>query len=169
MLTQQQQNSDYQPIAYGSWALTPTESHYSQTERELLAVVVWSCQYFHYYVYYNKTTIITDHKPLQKLLSSTSNSTPPIQRWVLWLQAFDTIIQYRPRSTNPADFLSWHPPLPSHQVNDQSAEHYIMLSQNPSQLTKLKMKHLRILLLLQDWKKLTFTNWNVLLNNNKSL
>ena len=39
-LTQQQQNGDYQPTAYGSHALTPTESCYSQTEREVLAVVL---------------------------------------------------------------------------------------------------------------------------------
>ena len=32
ILTQQQQNGDYQPIAYGSRALTPTELCYSQTE-----------------------------------------------------------------------------------------------------------------------------------------
>ena len=79
VLTQQQQNGDYQPIAYGPRALIPTESRYSQTEREALAVV-WSCQHFHYYVYDNKTTIITDHKPLEKLLSSTSNPTLHIQR-----------------------------------------------------------------------------------------
>ena len=92
MLTQQQQNGDYQPIAYRSRALTPTESCYSQTEREALAVV-WSCQHFHYYVYDNKATILTDHKALEKLLSSTSNPTPRIQKWVLRLQAYDTVNQ----------------------------------------------------------------------------
>ena len=89
ILTQQQQNGDYQPIAYRSCALTPNESCYSQTEREALAVV-WSYQHFHYYVYDNKTTILTDHKALEKLLSSTSNPTPRIQKWILRLQAYDT-------------------------------------------------------------------------------
>ena len=78
----QQQNGDYQPIAYGSRTLTPTESRYRQTEQEALAVV-WPCQHFHYYVYDNKINIITDHKPLEKLLSSTSNLTLCIQRWLL--------------------------------------------------------------------------------------
>ena len=71
------------------------------------------------------TTIIADHKSLGKLLSSTSNPTLHIQRWILWLQAYDTVIQYQPGSSNPADYLSWHPSLPSHQLNDQSAKHYI--------------------------------------------
>ena len=78
MLTQQEQNGDYQLIAYGFCALTPTEPCYSQTEHQALTAV-WSCQHFHYYVYDNKTTIITDHKPLEKLLSSASNPTPHIQ------------------------------------------------------------------------------------------
>ena len=111
-------------MAYGSRALTQTESRYSQTEPEALTVV-WSCQHFHYYVYDNKTTIITDHKPLEKLLSSNSNPTSRIQRWTLRLQAYDTVIQYQPGSTNLADYLSRHSSLPSHQLNDQSAEHYI--------------------------------------------
>ena len=42
MLNQQQQNGDYQLTAYGSRALTPAKSHYSQTESEVLSVV-WSC------------------------------------------------------------------------------------------------------------------------------
>ena len=33
MLTQRQQHSDYQPIAYGSRALASIESRYSKTER----------------------------------------------------------------------------------------------------------------------------------------
>ena len=35
------------------------------------------------------------------------------------------MIQYQPGSSNQADYLSRHPSLPSHQLNDQSAEHYI--------------------------------------------
>ena len=35
------------------------------------------------------------------------------------------MIQYQPGSSNPADYLSRHPSLPSHQLNDQSSEHYI--------------------------------------------
>ena len=35
------------------------------------------------------------------------------------------MIQYQPGSLNQADYLSQHPSLPLHQLNDQSAEHYI--------------------------------------------
>ena len=109
MLTQQQQNGDYQPIAYGSQALTLTESYYSQTEPEALAVVS-SCQHFHYYVYDNKTTttIITDHKPLEKLLFSTSRVLPHVFK--------DGYYYYKPMTllSNPADYHLRHPSRPSH-------------------------------------------------------
>ena len=62
---------------------------------------------------------------MEKLLSSTSNPTPRIQRWVLQVQAYDTVIQYQPESSNPEDYVSLHPSLPSHQLNYQSAEYYI--------------------------------------------
>ena len=160
VLTQKQQYGYYQPIAYGSRALTPIESLHSQTEREGLAVV-WSCQHFHYDVYDNKTTIITDHKPLEKLLSSTSNPTPRIQRWILQLQAYDTMIQYRPGSLNPADYLSRHPSLPSHQLNDQSAEHYINMITYYAAPKSISIEHLRILHyneLLNPFKQTTGLN-----------
>ena len=41
------------------------------------------------------------------------------------LQAYDTVIQYQPGSSNPADYLPRHPYLLSQQLNYQSAEHYI--------------------------------------------
>ena len=75
ILPQQQENGEYKPIAYGSRALTNTETRYSQTEKEALAVT-WSCQHFHYYIYDRHVTIITDHKPLEKLLSAQSNPPP---------------------------------------------------------------------------------------------
>ena len=75
ILAQQQENGEYKPIAYGSRALTDTETRYSQTEKEALAVT-WSCQHFHYYIYDRHVTIITDHKPLKKLLSAQSNPPP---------------------------------------------------------------------------------------------
>jgi hypothetical protein len=38
-------------------------SRYSQTEREMLAVV-WATEHYHLYLYGAKFAVITDHKPL---------------------------------------------------------------------------------------------------------
>ena len=56
-----------QVVAYASRSLTATEQRYSQTEREALAIV-WSCEYFHLYVYGKPITVFTDHKPLVHII-----------------------------------------------------------------------------------------------------
>jgi len=53
----------YRIVAYGSRSLTNVETRYSQTEREALAVL-WALKHFHYYIFDNHVTIITDHKTL---------------------------------------------------------------------------------------------------------
>ena len=54
---------DDKVVSYGSRALTPVESRYSQTEREALGVV-WACEYFDLYLRgLPHFIVITDHKP----------------------------------------------------------------------------------------------------------
>ena len=56
-------------LSYASRALSDVEGRYSQTEREILAVV-WAAEHFHLYVYGVQFTIITDHKPLTGIFSN---------------------------------------------------------------------------------------------------
>ena len=59
------------PIEYRSKLLTETESHYSNIEREMLAIV-HGLEKFHYYVYGRGVTVETDHKPLEAIFKNTS-------------------------------------------------------------------------------------------------
>ena len=56
-----------QPIAYGSRALTETESRYAQIEKEMLVVVV-AVEKFNDYTFGRKTIVYSDHKPLESIL-----------------------------------------------------------------------------------------------------
>ena len=79
ILFQKQKNGQFKkPISYSSRALTDVESRYSQTKKEALAVA-WAFQHYHYYIYDKHVTVYTDHKPLERLLT-TSPTTPRIQR-----------------------------------------------------------------------------------------
>ena len=74
------------PIAYASRTLSPAERKYAQLEKEGLAVVLGVSR-FHQYIYGREFTILSDHKPLQYLLSENKAVSPMasarIQRWAL--------------------------------------------------------------------------------------
>ena len=103
ILAQKSPDGKMKPIAYGSRALTDTESRYSQTEREALAVL-WACKHFHHYTYDRHIIVNSDHKPLERLLTTSCNPPPRIQRWILHLQAYDYTINYIPGNKNAADY-----------------------------------------------------------------
>lgn len=112
-------------VAYASRSLTDTETRYSQTEREALAIV-WACEHFDMYIRgAPNVNVITDHKPLERIWQKPK---PPlrIERWGLRLQPYKLKITYRPGSENPADFMSRHPSDNPVKSREQSiAEQYV--------------------------------------------
>lgn len=84
VLTQVQEGQE-RVIAYASRALTGVERRYSQTEREVLGLV-WGCERFHMYLNGIEFTLLTDHKTLETIYSTSSRNSARIERWVLRLQ-----------------------------------------------------------------------------------
>ena len=101
----QTQDGVRRAISYASRTLSSVERHYSQTEREALAIV-WSCERLHQYLISRKFTLVTDHQPLRAIYSPSSRPSARIERWVLRLQEFDFNIRYVPSRQNIADALS---------------------------------------------------------------
>lgn len=94
-----------QPIAYASRTLSETEMRYSTIERELLAVI-WAVKHFRPYLYGNKFTIYTDHRPLA-WLDSLKEPNSKLTRWRLRLQEYDFRTEYKKGKQNTnADALS---------------------------------------------------------------
>lgn len=89
---------DGQPIAYASRSLTPAERNYAQIEKELLAIV-FACERFSHYVYGRKTTVQSDHKPLEAIFRKPiCDTSPRLQRMLLRLLKFQLTIEYLPGS-----------------------------------------------------------------------
>ena len=93
------------PVAFASRTLNQSEQNYSTIERELLAIV-WGTKYFRPYLYGQKFTIFTDHKPLHWLFS-IKDPNARLTRWRLKLEEYDYTIMYKKGTLNSnADALS---------------------------------------------------------------
>ena len=101
----QLQGDSWRVIAYALHNLTDVERHYSQTEKEALALV-WECERVNPYVFGCECELETDHKPLKFIYGKTSKPSARIERWVLRLQGYDYKVVYRPGKANIADALS---------------------------------------------------------------
>uniref|UniRef100_A0AB38Z1R9 RNA-directed DNA polymerase n=1 Tax=Pitica errantivirus TaxID=3078414 RepID=A0AB38Z1R9_9VIRU len=106
VLSQMQDNTE-KPIAFASRTLSDTESRYATNEKEALAII-WAVNKFKPYLYGQKFTLITDHKPLTFIKTSDKNSK--ILRWRLDLENYDYEIKYKEGKSNVvADALSRMP------------------------------------------------------------
>ena len=105
-----QNNEEEVVIAYTSKHLNDREVKWSVTEKEAYAII-HAVDVFKPYLYGRRFTVITDHRPLEWLMSKTEPSGR-LARWALKLQEFDIAIGYRPGKSNQnADCLS-RAPLP---------------------------------------------------------
>ena len=85
-----------QPVAYASSSLQQAEQKYAQIEREALAIIFVVTR-FHQYLYGRSFMLVTDHKPLCKIMGP-KESIPPLaaakmQRWALILSAYQYDIE----------------------------------------------------------------------------
>ena len=64
---------------------------------------------FHFFLYDKDFEIVTDHKPLLKIMSETSDPPARIQNWMLYLQAYRFTLTHVPSEKMAADLLSRSP------------------------------------------------------------
>ncbi|GKD43520.1 reverse transcriptase domain-containing protein [Tanacetum coccineum] len=82
----QHHEKHFRPIHYASKTMNEAESHYTTTEKEMLAVV-YAFEKFRSYLILNKSIVYTDHSAL-KYLFAKKDSKARLLRWVLLLQEF---------------------------------------------------------------------------------
>ncbi|GJZ91574.1 reverse transcriptase domain-containing protein [Tanacetum coccineum] len=92
----QRKDKNFWPIHYASKTLSDAQTHYTTTEKELLAVV-YTFEKFRSYLVLSKTIVYTDHLAL-KYLFAKQDAKPRLLRWIILLQEFDIEIRDKKRS-----------------------------------------------------------------------
>ncbi|GJT68611.1 reverse transcriptase domain-containing protein [Tanacetum coccineum] len=95
----------FRPIHYASKTMNDAKSHYTTTEKEMLAVV-YAFEKFRSYLILNKSIVYTDHSAL-KYLFAKKDSKARLLWWVLLLQEFTfKVIDTKGAENLAADHLS---------------------------------------------------------------
>ena len=120
ILSQQQEDGKYHPVAYASRFLIPSERNYPISELETLAIV-WAVKYFRTYLLGHPCTVLTDHASCLSLLN-TPKPSAKLARWAMAIQEMDLRIKHRSgRSNAGADALSRTPATVNAVTTDPNA------------------------------------------------
>ena len=120
LIEQPDANGELRPILFGGRAVQKSESSYTISELECLAIVV-ACQENHAFFSARPFKIITDHLSL-KYLNSLKLKAGRLLRWSILLSQYSFTVEYRKGSENEgADALSrrdYEPTEPQTQIDD---------------------------------------------------
>ena len=95
---EQRSPTGWHTVVFASRFLNSSEERYSVNELELLGVV-WSVEYFKYYLFAKSFTIITDHRALLSIMKKHRSNKPynsRLTRWIDRLLPFDFNIEHIP-------------------------------------------------------------------------
>ena len=140
--------------------LTPAETRYANTEREMLAVV-YGCERFHNYVFGHKFSVQFNHKPLAEIHLKHLNAAPPrLHQMLTRLQQYDTKIVYTPGKDVPiAGALSRLSQEDQYDIDDLDIVIHDVISQFSSEIMACIRTTMNEDYELQRLKEVVFQGW----------
>ena len=106
VLSQEQEDGWFHPVAYGSQMLTTHEKNYHSTKLEFLPLKLAVTEHFKEYLLYQPFLVKTDNNPLTYIMS-TPNLDATGHRWVSALAKYNFWLEYQKgRDNAAADALS---------------------------------------------------------------
>jgi hypothetical protein len=109
LLQKDDKTGKLRPVAYGGRALTPHEKKVGIMQLETLAAV-YAITNWDVYLSHKPFTLLTDNSALKHVLNSKTKMSAKVQRWSLYLSAYDfDCIHIKGLSNSCADSLSRRP------------------------------------------------------------
>ena len=116
------------PIAFASRFLNSTEERYSVNELELLGIV-WSINYFKYYLYGKNFTVVTHHRALLSILKEHRSKklyNSRLSRWIDRLLPDNFTIEHMPGAKmGLVDYISRNPYARAKKISIYD-EHFVV-------------------------------------------
>ncbi|XP_029171893.1 uncharacterized protein K02A2.6-like [Nylanderia fulva] len=98
VLSQKHPDGSERVIQYASQSLSRTQQKYAQIDKEAYAII-FAIKKFYQYLYGNRFTLYTDHRPLTQILAPNKSlpvhSAMRMQHYKIFLQAFNYNIKYK--------------------------------------------------------------------------
>ena len=126
------------PVAFASRTLTQSERRYSQIEKECLGLIFGCTMFDHCLHGRTKITALTDHKPLEKILTKSMNlELKRLQRMMLRLQKYRLEVSYRKGSLMYiCDHLSISPFSKTQKESNNTEKYDIFAVQDEERLMR---------------------------------
>ena len=125
-LYQDQGDKTLKPVDQASRSLTPTETKYSQIERESLAQA-WGMESHRYYLLGIAFDTYTDHEPLLAIYNGKKKGNARVERHRIRTQGYRYTMKHIPGKENPCDYASRHPD-PAHSKTDDGGDDELSIS-----------------------------------------
>ena len=157
-------DGEERPIAFASRTLSTAEKKYAQQEKDALALA-YGVKQFHKYLVGREFTLVTDHRPLLKILGPYEGvptlAAARLQRSALLLSAYNYKLKFKSGVDNKeADLLS-RLPIPM-QVIDPNEEiyHVDYCDQLPVTVTEIARENQRDPILRKAYEY-TRSGWRI--------
>ena len=86
------------PVVYASWSWNSTETHYTTSKKELVAVV-WAVKYSRLYLYGRRFRVVSDHKPFVWIMN-VKDPGLRLMRWRIQFAEYNYDIVHRHGAQN---------------------------------------------------------------------
>ena len=132
-LSHEFEDGSERPVAFASRTLSSAEKGYAQIEREALAII-FGVRHFHKFLIGRRFTLVTDHKPLVKILGPKQGipalAAASLQKWAVILSAYECNLEYMAGEENKEEDMLSRLPMEVNVIDPNQELYHVDCCEN---------------------------------------